>query len=92
MAYKRSFQGSPYKLLYSKSAFKDIQNLDNVVKKRIKKKIEEYSKNPFSYAKKLIDSRMGNFRWRIGNYRIIFDIADKNIIILRIGHRKEIYK
>lgn len=90
MSYKRSFQDSSYNLLYSRTALKDIQKLDQVVKKRIRKKIEDYSQNPFSQAKKL-SAQIGSFRWRVGNYRIIFDIEGDNILILRIGHRKEVY-
>lgn len=81
-----------YKLLYTKTAFQDIQKLDTVAKKRIKKKLEEYSKKPFLYSKKLINSSIGSYRWRIGNYRVVFDIEKNSIIILRVGHRKEIYK
>ncbi len=81
-----------YKLLYTKTAFQDIRKLDTVAKKRIKKKLEEYSKKPLLYSKKLINSSIGLYRWRIGNYRVVFDIEKNNIIILRVGHRKEIYK
>lgn len=81
-----------YKLLYTKSAVKDIKKLDRVARKRIKKKIELFSQKPFLHAKKLINTSLGDFRWRVGNHRIIFDIKRKNIIILRIGHRREIYK
>lgn len=81
-----------YKLLYTKSAFNDIKQLDVVVRKRVKKKIEEYSFNPLLYAKKLIHSAIGSYRWRAGNYRIVFDIDKDKIVILRVGHRKEIYK
>lgn len=81
-----------YTLLYTKIAAKDIQKLDNLTKKRLKKKLEEYIKNPMSYAKKLTDSKIGTYRWRIGNYRVVFDIDDKNIVILRVGHRREIYR
>ena len=31
-------------------------------------------------------------RKRIGNYRVIFDLEDKDIVVLRVGHRKEIYR
>lgn len=81
-----------YRPLYTKSAFKDIQKLDSVAKKRIKKKIEKYSQNPIQNAKKLVGSELGNYRWRIGNYRVVFDIKGNNIIVLRVGHRREIYK
>ena len=81
-----------YKLIYTKTAFHDIQKLDNVAKKRIKKKLEELSKNPMSLSKKLINSSIGTYRFRVGNYRIVFDIYKQNIVILRVGHRREIYK
>lgn len=81
-----------YKLLYTKSAFQDVKKLDAVVKKRLKKKIEEYSINPTKYAKRLINTSIGTCRWRIGNYRIVFDIIKDKIVILRVGHRREIYK
>ena len=81
-----------YGLLYTKSAFKDIQKLDPVVKKKIKIKIEAYSKKPLFYGKKLASPAIGTYRWRIGNYRVVFDIDGKNIVILRIGHRREIYR
>lgn len=81
-----------YTLLYTKTAFKDIQKLDSVSRKKIKKKIEEYLEKPLFYSKKLINSSLGTYRWRAGNYRIVFDIDKDKIIILRIGHRREIYK
>lgn len=81
-----------YKLLYTKSAAKDIQKLDTVVKKRLKSKLETCATNPLFYAKKLTDSSLGTYRWRIGNYRIIFDIDVNTIVILRVRHRREIYR
>lgn len=81
-----------YTLLYTKSAVDDIHKLDIVAKKRIKKKLVEFAVNPLLYAKKLVNSAIGEYRWRVGNYRIVFDIDGKNIVILRVGHRKEIYR
>jgi len=81
-----------YQLFYSSFAFEDIKKLDSVAKKRVKKKIELFAINPLFYAKRLINSSIGSFRWRIGNYRIVFDLEKDKIIILRIGHRREIYK
>ena len=81
-----------YTILYTKTAFNDIKKLDLVVKKRIKKKIEYFSDDPIVHAKKLIEFSIGSYRWRIGDYRIIFDIDKENIVILRVKHRKESYK
>lgn len=81
-----------YELIYTKTAFRDIQKLDNVAKKRIKKKLEEFSKDPMPLSKRLINSSIGTYRYRVGNYRIVFDIDKNNIVVLRVGHRREIYK
>ena len=81
-----------YKLVYTKTSAQDIQRLDTVVRKKIKKKIEVYCKNPLFFSKKLVSKEIGSYRWRIGDYRVVFDIDDKNIAILRIGRRREIYR
>ena len=81
-----------YTLVYTRTASRDIQKLDTVVKKRIKKKIEEYSQDPILHAKKLVNSAIGTYRWRIGNYRLVFDMDENKIVVLRVGHRREIYR
>ncbi|MEK6777642.1 MAG: type II toxin-antitoxin system RelE/ParE family toxin [bacterium] len=45
-----------------------------------------------NYAKRLTDSRLGSYRFRIGDYRVIFDIEGDQIVVLRVGHRSRIYK
>lgn len=81
-----------YKLVYTRTAFNDVKKLDPVARKRIKKRIEEFLKDPIRSAKRLTSSSIGDYRWRIGNYRVVFDIDKKIIVILRVGHRREIYK
>lgn len=80
-----------YTLIYTRSAIKDLQKLDAVVKNRIKKKLEKFAREPFITARKLTDPVLGSYRWRIGNYRIVFDVEKAHIVILRIRHRKEVY-
>jgi len=81
-----------YTLTYTKRAVKDIQSLDQLARKRLGKKLIALSKNPIKLFKKLINPDLGTYRYRIGDYRVIFDIVDEKIIILRVGHRKEIYR
>ncbi|MGR3293272.1 MAG: type II toxin-antitoxin system RelE family toxin [Candidatus Scalindua sp.] len=69
-----------------------IQHLDNNVKKRIGKALIGYREYPLKKAEKLTDFAYGTYKFRIGDYRIIFDIEDRDIVILRVGHRREIYK
>lgn len=81
-----------FKVVITHNALKDINNLTQDVKKRIASKIKEYLNDPIYYSRKLTDPKIGSFRFRIGDYRVIFDIEDETIIVLRVGHRKDIYK
>ena len=77
-----------------KSAAKEIEKLSSETKKRILDKLKFYSiqENPLKFADKLKNSKFGEYRFRIGNYRVLFDIDNHKIIILKVGHRKDIYK
>ena len=81
-----------YKIVLTKRALKDLEKIDRDTRDRIAAKLKEYAKEPHRYARKLIDPKMGTYRFRLGDYRAIFDIDDEKIVILRIGHRKIIYK
>lgn len=81
-----------YKLVYTKRAKKDADKLNPPVKKRIGKKIISLRKTPRKKSKKLINPELGTYRYRIGDYRIIFDIDNKKVVVLRIQHRKDVYK
>jgi mRNA interferase RelE/StbE len=81
-----------FTIVYTNRAIKDFSRLDQETKERIKEALENYSESPFVHAKKMIDSNLGSYRFRIGDYRIIFDIENTEIVILRIGHRRDIYK
>lgn len=80
------------KIKITSRAEKDLYKLDSKTKNRILKKLKEYSLDPFPHLKKLSNNSIGNFRFRTGDYRVIFDIIENEIVVLRIGHRKEIYK
>jgi len=80
-----------YRLLYTKRAVKDINKLDIVVKKRVGKKLSQYARDPMTYARKLVNASIGTYRWRIGDYRVVFDVDREKIVVLRVGHRSEIY-
>ena len=83
-----------YKAEYLEAVIKDdIPKLPKVEKKRIQTAIEErLIQNPIRFGKPLRYSLKGCRRMRVGHYRIIFKIETKVILIVKIGHRKEIYK
>ena len=85
-----------WRLVFKTIAFEQLKRIDIVYKKRIKKKLEFFiaSWNPLFFAKKLTNSKLWTYRFRIWDYRIIFDIDKdwKIIIVALIWKRWEIYK
>ncbi len=81
-----------YTLVYTQRAVKDIQKLDAQTKTRLGKTLLRFKEMPLDHAERLTDPAIGTYRFRIGDYRVIFDIEGSNIVILRVGHRREIYK
>lgn len=80
-----------YRLIYTNRAVKDIKKLDIVARRRLKKALEKLALSPLDYSTKLIDPKIGQYRFRVGDYRVIFDLVGEKIVILRVGHRREIY-
>ncbi len=80
-------------LIFSKSARVDLKRLHVSFQRRILRKLRFYisQKEPVAFADKLTDSRVGQWRFRIGDYRALFDVSKDKVIILKIGHRKDIY-
>ena len=85
-----------YTLRYSDRAIKQLIKLDIGVQRLILTWIAsnlENCENPRIKGKGLTANRSGEWRYRVGDYRIICDIRDDELIILAlsIGHRKNIY-
>ena len=81
-----------YELLYTKHVARDIFRLNQIAKERLRTTSVQYAQSPFDYAKKMADPALGTYRFRIGEYRVIFDVEGNKIVVLRVGHRREIYR
>lgn len=83
-----------HKVEYLESVVRnDIPKLPKKEKKEIKQAIEErLIQDPVRFGKPLRYSLKGCRRMRVGHYRIIFKLETKTILVVKIGHRKEIYK
>ena len=85
-----------YELQYSKEALKELKKLDNSVARAIyawlKKNIDGCA-DPRAHGKALSANRAGQWRYRVGNYRIICKIEDEKVIVLVLaaGHRSTVY-
>ena len=83
-----------YRIEFRPSARKDLKSVPKRDLVKIRRKIEQLSKNlPEPKLTKLKGNNPFH-RVRSGNYRIIYEIKDDQLIILviKIGHRKDIYK
>ncbi|MBI4919647.1 type II toxin-antitoxin system RelE/ParE family toxin [archaeon] len=81
-----------YELIYSPSALKELEKLDKSGRERILTALERLRIRPESGdIKKLVG--MQGYRFRVGDYRVIFDIEYEKIqiLIIKIGHSKNIY-
>jgi mRNA interferase RelE/StbE len=83
-----------YDLVVTKAAVKDVEKLSQPIKKRLKQKLVYFLNlsDPLAQAKRLTNTDIGDYRWRVGDYRVAFDVDDSKIVILRIRHRREIYR
>lgn len=86
-----------YRLIYSERAKQDVKKLDPYTKLMIKSWIEKWllcCENPHAFGKALTANRKGQWRYRIGDYRLICTIEDDKLIILAlaIAHRREAYE
>lgn len=86
-----------YEVVYSKQAKSDLKKMDKNTAKLVLAWIEKHligCNNPRSIGKGLSANRSGQWRYRVGDYRILAEIIDNDIIIyiIGVGHRKNIYK
>jgi mRNA interferase RelE/StbE len=83
-----------YKIVFARSARKELQNLPHIVAARILDKIETLPLNPKPSGCKKLHGHSNLWRIRVGEYRIIYSIddADRIIDISVIRHRNEAYR
>jgi mRNA interferase RelE/StbE len=81
-----------FNIKYKKSIERDLSRLDKKEARRILDKIEKDLSGRAESYPVLKGEFAGLRKMRVGDYRVIFTIIDNDILILRIGHRREIYK
>lgn len=81
-----------YKPIFTRGFTKEFDKLPKNIKEQILKALEKAIENPYS-GTKLRGKLEGLWRWRIGKYRLIYliDEKEKAIVFLDVGLRKSIY-
>ncbi len=77
---------------YKKSVARDLKKIDPDDVQRILAIIEEKLPEQAEQCLELKGKFKGLRRFRIGDYRVIFVVLGERLIILRIGHRKDVYR
>lgn len=86
-----------YHVEFTARALKELKKLDRqtaaLILGWIRKNLEGCD-NPRAHGKGLTANRSGEWRYRVGDYRLLAEIQDEKLVILMltVGHRSEIYK
>ena len=83
-----------YKVEWKNSAYKELQKLPRPIITRVVAAVSELSNEPFPHGvKKLVGSEF-SYRIRIGDYRVVYEVFESRLIIeiIRVRHRKDVYK
>jgi len=84
-----------YKAIWHEESLKDLKKFDRTIAKKIVEKVKNYLiQDPLKLGIPLKGNLKGLYRYRVGEYRVIYviDKEEKKVIILKINHRKKIYK
>ncbi len=83
-----------YRVVLKNSAKKELARLNAGAYQKVRFALDELAKNPRPAQTQKLTAKGSLWRFRVGDYRIIYEILDEKvlIIILRIGHRSHIYR
>ncbi len=83
-----------YSVVIAPTARRQLRKLDSVARRRIQAAIDILAEEPRPPAAKRLVNFAGEWRVRVGDYRIVYDIHDDELVVLVLsaGHRREIYK
>jgi mRNA interferase RelE/StbE len=82
-----------YRIEIAPLAQRQLRKLERVIQNRLLQRIETLSSNPRPSGVKKLTDEENLYRIRIGEYRFIYQIRDRELIVLvvKIGHWREIY-
>ena len=81
-----------FKIVFKKSVYKDLQRLTPDEARNILDTIDTELADNADKLPVLKGKFRGMRRLRVGNYRVIFVIIEQQVLVLRISHRKDVYR
>lgn len=84
---------SNFEIIYHPDvAQKDLPKISQDIRQKIRQSIEvKLTSAPEEFGEPLRRTLKGYWKLRVGDYRIIYKVAGKTVIVFRVGHRREIY-
>jgi mRNA interferase RelE/StbE len=80
-------------IVYTRSSLKELMRIGAVERARVVAKLEQYAREPASLANQVKALKgSASFRLRVGDYRVIFAADGERIVILKAGHRRDVYE
>ena len=85
---------SRYRIEFSHRAAKAYHALPEDVRRRIEPKIDALAEHPRPYGARKIEGEETAYRVRVGDYRILYEVHDRPLLILimNVGHRRDVYR
>lgn len=83
-----------YQVSITRPALKALAAIDKTQRRRIQAAIDRLADNPRPPGARALRGRSGELRIRVGDYRVIYDVYDDQLLVLvvEVGHRREIYR
>lgn len=80
---------------YTAQALRSLSRMPHNIATRIQTKVEQFAADPASLAnnvKALKGEPSGTYRLRVGDYRVIFNDQGVVLVVIKVGHRRDIYE
>jgi mRNA interferase RelE/StbE len=81
-----------YSIVYKESVSRDLVRLGKAESRRILARIEKDLARKADACPILKGKWAGLRKYRVGDYRVIFAILESKVLVLRIGHRRDVYR
>lgn len=83
-----------YRYEWTLEAKRQLKKLSPETQKMIVKKLDYFlsTDKPLLFADFLTNFSLGQHRFRVGDWRVVFDVVEEVIVIHAVGYRREIYK
>ena len=81
-------------IVFKPAALRDLRKLPEEVRRRVAARIDTLASDPRPHGAEALQGEPDLYRIRIGEYRIIYQLEMKALVVLvvRIGHRREVYR